>query len=395
VHPLMRRLLTIAIALLSLGELALAQWAVLAWRGAILPLGQALALLLAIAALNAVVFPLLRTRLRGTGAVQWLSRAWVLMSVAALFTGIALTPVFLLVGGTAWLAGFDALGRSALLWLGGAVIATGFGSVAWGATVGNQRVRVDDVRLPLRDLHDVKAPLAQLRIAHVTDLHIGPLLQAPRLRGFVDRINALEADLIVLTGDLFDFDPAYVESGCRELGRLYAVHGVYAVTGNHDVYTGTEVIADALARHSQVRLLRDAWERIDVAGGSFVVAGIDDSGEGWTERDSESPALEELAGDIPDELPCLLLAHRPSYFEQAARLGFSLVLSGHTHGGQVALPLAPQHNVSRAIADRTRGVFHKDGSTLYVNRGLGMAGLPLRINCPREIALIRLVATEA
>ena len=88
-HPLMRRLLTLAIALLSLGELALAQWAVLAWRDSILPLGQALALLLVIAGLNAVVFPLLRTRLRGTGPVQWLSRAWVLTSVAALFTAWA------------------------------------------------------------------------------------------------------------------------------------------------------------------------------------------------------------------------------------------------------------------------------------------------------------------
>ena len=87
-----------------------------------------------------------------------------------------------------------------------------------------------------------------LRIAHVTDLHIGPLLPPERLRGFVRRINRLQADLIVITGDLFDFDPSYVEAGCRELGLLEARLGVYAVLGNHDVYTGAAIVADAIVR---------------------------------------------------------------------------------------------------------------------------------------------------
>jgi predicted MPP superfamily phosphohydrolase len=86
------------------------------------------------------------------------------------------------------------------------------------------------------------------------------------------------------------------------------------------------------------------------------------------------------------------LAHRPSFFQQAERLGFPLVLSGHTHGGQIALPFATNHNASRMISDQTRGIYKRGESTMYVNRGLGMAGLPLRLNCPREIALIRLTA---
>ena len=118
---------------------------------------------------------------------------------------------------------------------------------------------------------------------------------------------------------------------------------------------------------------------------------IDDPGEGWTERESENAALERLAREIPEDLPRLLLAHRPSYFTHASRLGFPLVLSGHTHGGQVALPFAHHWNPSRMISHRTRGRFHHEESTLYVSRGLGMAGLPLRINCPREIALLQLV----
>ena len=103
----------------------------------------------------------------------------------------------------------------------------------------------------------------------------------------------------------------------------------------------------------------------------------------------------EAAGEIPRDVPCILLAHRPSFFRHAEQLGFPLVLSGHTHGGQIALPFATNHNPSRMISDQTRGVFLLGQSTMYVNRGLGMAGLPLRINCPREIALIRLTAQTA
>ena len=181
-----------------------------------------------------------------------------------------------------------------------------------------------------------------------------------------------------------------MDEGCRELGKLSARHGVYAVLGNHDVYTGTELVAEGLRDIAGIRLLRDEWIRFEVGGRALALVGIEDTGEGWTERHCESPELEQLASELPADLPSLLLAHRPSYFRQAARLGFSVVLSGHTHGGQIALPLAPNHNASRVIADWTRGVFEEGESILYVNRGLGMAGLPLRINCPREIALIQL-----
>ena len=141
-----------------------------------------------------------------------------------------------------------------------------------------------------------------------------------------------------------------------------------------------------------MRLLRDEWERIEVQGTALAIVGIDDNGEGWTEREAKSSALERLARVIPEGLPRLLLAHRPSYFTHASEIGFPLVLSGHTHGGQVAMPFAHHLNLSRMISDRTRGIFRNSAGTLYVSRGLGMAGLPLRINCPREIALIRLVA---
>jgi predicted MPP superfamily phosphohydrolase len=384
----MLRMLVISIALVSLGEALSLQWALLAFGDADPSLTGGLGALVAFAAFNSLVFPFVRSRLRAGGLAQWFSRSWILVSVAALFTGILLTLVFALVGGGGSMLGMERESRVVLVWLGGSVVVLGFGSVAWGASVGDRRIRVDRVPLPLRGAAESHRAL---RIVHISDLHIGPLLPAARLSRFVDRINHLTPDLTVISGDLFDFDPDYVDAGCRELARLEGRLGVFAVTGNHDVYTGSELVAAGLARHTRIRLLRDSWERIDVDGAPLAIAGIDDPGDRWTERESEHPVLERLAREIPKELPTLLLAHRPSYFGHAARLGFSLVLSGHTHGGQVALPRAHHVNVSRMISNRTRGVFRSGDATLYVNRGLGMAGLPLRLNCPREIALIELV----
>jgi hypothetical protein len=385
-------MLTATMLALSAGEVLLLQWAALTFRGEGLGPGSALAALAALAAFNLFTLRWSRARLRSRGLALVLSRVWLLGSVAALFTGLMLAAVFVLVGGGFEIAGKSRAGAIALVWTGGTSIALGFGSVLWGASVGNYRVRVDRVALPARRL---AARHPELRVAHITDLHIGPLLEPERVDEFVERVNRLEPDLVMITGDIFDFDPAYVSAGCAALAGLRGRHGVYAVLGNHDVYTGVETVADGLARHSDIRLLRDEWEPLDVAGAPIAIAGIEDPGVGWTERESESPVLERLAAEIPAELPSLLLAHRPSYFAQAARLDFSVVLSGHTHGGQVALPLAHHYNPSRLISHQTRGVFRSLDSTLYVSRGIGMAGLPLRINCPREIALLRFAHATA
>lgn len=383
--------LRLAIGLVSLGEVCLLHWVALVLRGSGLSPVEGLLAFTATLAANQLLFPLARRRLHATGLALLFSRSWILGSLAALLTGSLLAVVFLLVGGGGWLTGDPAAARTVAVWCGGLMVALGFGSVLWGASVGSRRVRVDQVRLPLRssspDHH-------RLRIAHVTDLHIGPLLRPPRLGEFVRRINELEPDFIAITGDIFDFDPAAVEDGCGELAALEARHGTFAVLGNHDVYTGSETVAEGLARWTSIRLLRNEWVRVDVADSPLIFAGIEDSGDGWTERSAESPELARLAREIPEGAPCVLLAHRPSYFEHAAQLGFPLILAGHTHGGQIALPIAHHHNASRLISHRTRGIFVNGASTLYVNRGLGMAGLPLRINCPREIALIRLAVAD-
>jgi hypothetical protein len=202
-----QRMVILTIALVSLGEALLLHWAMLTTRGYGLSIVQALLALSALTVVNRLVFPLARRRIHATGLELFFTRSWILGSVASLLTGLLLAGVFLLVGGSGWLLGEPAAARTVAIWCGGLMVAIGFGSVLWGASVGSHRVRVDAVTLPLRssspDHH-------RLRIAHVTDLHIGPLLRPPRLREFIRRINELEPDVIAVTGDIFDFDPAYV-----------------------------------------------------------------------------------------------------------------------------------------------------------------------------------------
>jgi predicted MPP superfamily phosphohydrolase len=193
-----------------------------------------------------------------------------------------------------------------------------------------------------------------------------------------DRVNALDADLIVITGDIFDFDPRYIEEGCRELAALRARLGVYAVLGNHDVYTGADAVALGLERFTQIRLLRDAWTAIEAEGSAFALAGVEDPGRGWNERESTHDALERLAAEIPTDLPRVLLIHRPSWFPQAARLGFPLALAGHTHGGQIAYNRP--YTTSRLISRWTRGLFGDADTVPSCKSGLGVAGPP-RANC--------------
>jgi predicted MPP superfamily phosphohydrolase len=383
------RILSVTIALVCASETFILSWLSFVVRGVALSAGEWFAVFATLLALNFITFPLVRRRLRAEGLALVFSRSWILGSIASLWTGLLLTFALALALGASFGAGLDGWGGPVFAWLGGAVILLGFGSIAWGASLGQSRVRVDRVSIPTRC---ASPELESLRIAHVTDLHIGPLLGPTRLRSFVTQINALEPDLIAITGDILDFDPSYIEEGCRELAKLEARCGVYAVLGNHDVYTGADRVAAGLMELTSIRLLRNEWEPMQGGDVAVTLVGVEDPGVGWTEREGEHEELERLSRLVPDDVPSVLLAHRPSWFSHAARLGFDVVLSGHTHGGQVALPMAPNHNPSRLIAHRTRGLYSEGESAMYVSRGIGVAGLPLRLNCPREIALIRLIA---
>lgn len=264
----------------------------------------------------------------------------------------------------------------------GAAIAAA--ALAWGFATHGGGVEVTHTRIELEDLPDA---VAGLRIAHLSDIHIGNGMGGAKLAAIVDRTNAVGADLVVITGDLFDNDAEVVDEGAAALARLEARLGVYAVLGNHDGFVGAEEVARALAEHAPgITLLRGDSVRVATPA-PFHVAGFDDPGHDWKPGEA-TPELDALAGARATDGPTLLLMHRPDPFPRAAALGFTLVLSGHFHGGQVALPIAGgSWNAARVLTRFDRGLYREARAALYVSRGLGFAGPRLRFASAPEIAV--------
>jgi uncharacterized protein len=220
-----------------------------------------------------------------------------------------------------------------------------------------------------------------LRLVHLSDFHYGPLTDSRHLERAVKAANDLRPDLIALTGDYISQDRIYAAPCAELIGRLKARFGVYAVLGNHDHWTDAALITD-LFRAEGVTVLVNEGLRLDLAGESFWLAGVNDTMVGL-----EDISL-ALAGSSDSEMR-LLLAHNPIILRRAARAGVDLVLSGHTHGGQVTL--RPEKNRSGKPRRRLlRGLGRRGNTQIYVTRGLGTVVLPIRYGCPPEVSVLEL-----
>lgn len=228
-----------------------------------------------------------------------------------------------------------------------------------------------------------------LRIVQLSDIHHSPFLGEAEITAAARHANSLVPDLIVLTGDYISHSRQYIDGCARALGSLRAPLGVYAVLGNHDHWTDGERMAAALAEVG-IRVLTNEHVAFERQGARLWLAGVDDL---MVERDDLRRALEGA-----DPRDCrVLLCHNPAIIREAARAGVDLVLSGHTHGGQINWRLLvgrEDRAVSRWLARRSRrfmrGHSQLGETHLYVNRGLGTVVVPLRYGCPPEITLIEL-----
>ncbi len=260
-----------------------------------------------------------------------------------------------------------------------------FAVSAYGAVAARFGKIIERVSLPVEGL---PAPLDGLTIIHMSDVHSGLFMTEARMKEYVRIANELEPDMVALTGDFVATSSSQVPAFINAISGLRSRYGVFGCLGNHDMYTDS---ADALARgftQSGFHLLRNENRFIDIGGARLNVIGVDYVGSRW------NPAgLEEVIRAVPLEGTTLLLMHAPQHFPEAARAGIDLTLSGHTHGGQIALTigdllLTPARLSTMFIA----GLFKIGKSHLYVNRGLGTTGPPIRINAPPEITHITLKA---
>jgi len=396
-----RRFFLLLLLGISLGETAL-----LWWVSAPLELLPLVAYALAIPllfALNTYLAASQRRRRPSPGAIGSLPTMYYAFAFASVFCGIFLALTSLTWIGSKALVG--ALAAQALTashgaalgsdidtgfrWLANLGITTISLSFVYGYSIGQLRLKVR--RVPIR-LQRAPAAWHGLTIAQISDIHVGENLEADQLQYFVDRVNELQADIICITGDIADSVRSDLDTYFPVLAGLRAKYGVFAILGNHDHYAGPERVVAALQRHTSFTVLRDASVEIDVRGHPLAVVGLDDRGQDWARGLHHVPALDQTLAVLPPETRTLLLCHRPDPFPHAARAGVGLMLSGHTHGGQIGMPWinGRTRNLAQFVTAFDRGLFEIDRSYLYVNCGLGVTGQRIRLCTPREITILEI-----
>ncbi|MGC1462492.1 MAG: metallophosphoesterase [Terracidiphilus sp.] len=252
-------------------------------------------------------------------------------------------------------------------------------------------------------LRGLPAAFDGMRIAQISDIHLDDFTEPFFLRHVIERINRIAPDIVVLTGD---FVTAELPSKLtRALGTTRFARGaawqcanilteleckaVYAVLGNHDFGVGAAEVATALGDNG-ITVLRNAFTPIERPGGRFWLAGVDDPLEG---HPNPELAIPPSIRNVPNE-PVVLLCHAPDYADRLLRSlagqSVDLMLSGHTHGGQVRFPFVHAMRLPPLGRKYIEGWFQLGRLQLYVNRGIGTIGLPLRLNCPPEITIITL-----
>ncbi|HEX5660088.1 MAG TPA: metallophosphoesterase [Polyangiales bacterium] len=268
----------------------------------------------------------------------------------------------------------------------GSAIAIGGGAAVYGTLFGRHDYTIETVPVPLAKL---PRALDGFTIVQLSDLHVGTFIGERELAAALALVREAKPDLIVLTGDLLDHDPAYAPMLGRFARSLAPIarHGTFAVPGNHDYYGGIDEVLAALARGG-AQVLRDRHTVIGDAGGRFVLGGVDDAASIHYGR--QGPRPEQAFAGADPELARVLLSHNPITFPKVRPFA-DLTLSGHTHGGQISLFVNPASLVLEH--GRIRGLYRADDAQLYVNRGFGTAGPPTRVGSPPEVT--RLVLTSA
>jgi predicted MPP superfamily phosphohydrolase len=254
---------------------------------------------------------------------------------------------------------------------------TGLKRARWAS---GDRFAVNEERIWLDALPEA---FSGLRVVQISDIHHGLFLPKPWLAEAVQQTNRLRADIVVLTGDFVTYSRANIEPAAEILSRLRARYGVLAVLGNHDFRVGADAVTSALRRR-HIEVLRNQHVAVHFGGSALYVAGVDDYGYGAD--------VQRAVRGIPREAATILLAHNPRIISLASRSGVSLVLSGHTHGGQVNVPLLG--TVYGRSPERLRYKIGWDrlGATqIYVSRGIGTIVLPWRLRCPAEITHLELL----
>jgi uncharacterized protein len=256
-------------------------------------------------------------------------------------------------------------------------IAGNLSKVAQSALNEANTLEIEKVSITLKRL---PKSLDGFRLVHLSDIHHSPFTEIEHIQRTVEMANSLAPDLFVLTGDYVSHEADYIKPMAEVLGQLRSEFGTFACLGNHDHWTNADLVTSSL-RSEKIEVMINEGLRFSARDASFWLAGVDDYMVGKTDLRAA------LRGSFPDEMK-ILLAHNPVIIRRAARAGVDLMLSGHTHGGQIKI----REEEKRILPKRRfkNGLYRRKNTQIYITRGIGTVVLPIRYQCPPEISLIEL-----
>lgn len=273
---------------------------------------------------------------------------------------------------------------------GSALVAAPFGLAGFGVLVQRTEFQTQEVEIPIPNL---PPDLVGLRILQLTDIHLGPFLHESELARVIDESRNLRPHLAVITGDLISLRGDPLDACLRQIARLKPEAGILGCLGNHEGYAGVEQYTEKQGALQGIDFLRKRARPLRFGGATLNIAGVDY--QPMSKRSDYLAGAERL---IAPGAVNLLLSHNPDVFPVAANKGFDLTIAGHTHGGQVNVEILHQDlNIARFLTPYVKGPYHLkrpsgDPASLYVSRGIGTIGIPVRLGAPPEITLLRLVA---
>ncbi len=256
-------------------------------------------------------------------------------------------------------------------------------SSIYGVAMQSFNFDINKKRIKFNSIPD---ELKGLKIVQLSDIHAGIYLKKKNIMEAVEITNNLEPDLVVLTGDFVSNSEKYIYMCIESLSFLKPRLGIYSCIGNHDNWVNRSLVIEGL-KSAGMNIMIEENQKLEYNGCEFYIAGTEDM---WYEH--KKPDLNKALKNIPQDSFKILLSHQPELFDEAEMRNVNLTLSGHYHGGQIAVSLFGMNlSLGTFATSYISGLFMKNNSYLYVNNGIGFTGPPFRMNVPPEITMITLV----
>jgi hypothetical protein len=278
-----------------------------------------------------------------------------------------------------------------------AIFVSGYAFVGASAgIIGKNKYEITYQKIKIRNLPD---NLKGTTFSLISDIHSGPYMDEATMKEYTDVINSLNSDFILLPGDFTNSSKTEIHPFNNAFKNLKAKYGIYGTLGNHDYFSDPDYIADAVNNESPIKMLRNKSQIININGNDLCIMGVEDTRDSGTNRDSilidyidKTIKITADENKNYNDIPKIMLCHKPYIFNNIADKNLDLIVSGHTHGGQIVFVKLGDFNLSIAasISKYVSGYYREGNSQMYVSRGIGTVALPIRLNCPPEITMLTL-----